>query len=205
MNKNILYKIVRTYNLLLAIIPSIAFYRATVQPDYKWGLLAVHGKGMSSDYWYLVTFMLLAWTTFMLEIWYKRRWYYFLPVLISAIVAGVMVYGSLSDNDMVFQGDVWKFKFELGFLFVSISVILFVLTVIWAFKDKEEFKSSTLFLRKGDNIKLLIGLSLSMVIFLLFAQGRGGVHSVIDGIAVGLTVIQALFMASIIDKTGNPK
>lgn len=200
--KSILYKIVRTYNLLLAIIPSIAFYRATVQPEYKWGLLVIHGKGMSSEYWYLLFFMFFAWLIFILEIWYRRRWYYILPLLLFTIVTTVLVFSYLSQNEMVFQGDVWKFKFEIGSLFVALSVFLLVLSIVWALMDLKAFKASNLSLSKNNKVKLLCGLSLSIIIFLLFAQGQGGVHTIIDGIAVALTVIQALFMANVIDKTG---
>lgn len=42
---------------------------------------------------------------------------------------------------------------------------------------------------------------MSGIIILLFGQGKGGVYTLLDGIAVGLTVVQALFMADIIDKT----
>lgn len=201
--KNFLYKTIRTYNLLLSIIPSIAFYRATVQPDYTWGLLVFHGKGMSSEYWYLLLFILFSWMTFFLETWYKRKWYYALPILLFSSVTAVLLYGYLSLNEMVFQGDVWKFNFELGFTFVLISAILLFMLIVWTILDLKKFEESTLEFSRLDKIKLLSGLSISIIIFLLFAQGSGGVHTTTDGIAVGLTVIQALFLASIIDKTGN--
>lgn len=201
--KSISYKIVRTYNIFLAIIPSIAFYRATVQPEYKWGLLAFQGKGMSSEYWYLLLFMLFAWATFILEVWYKRKWYYVLPILLFTSVTAVLFYGYLGHNAMVFQGDVWKFNFELGLVFVLISAFLLILSIIWMVLDLRNFQSSDVIFLKSDKIKLLSGLSISIIIFLFFAQGKGGIHTTTDGIAVGLTVVQALFLASVIDRTGN--
>lgn len=201
--KNLLYKIIRTYNLLLAILPAIAFYRATVQPDYKWGLLAIHGKGMSHEYWYLLLFMIFSWTVFILESWYKRKWYYFLPILLFSLVSIILLYGYMTQNEMVFRGDVWKIQFELGLIIVLLSLFLLLVTIVWAVLDIKKFKASTLSLSKADKQKLFIGLSFSIVIFLLFAQGHGGVHTIFDGIAVGLTVIQALFLSYIVDNTGS--
>lgn len=40
----LIYALIRIYNFLLAIIPTIVFYRATVQAEYEWGLLAIAGK-----------------------------------------------------------------------------------------------------------------------------------------------------------------
>lgn len=201
--KNILYKIVRTYNLLLAIIPSIAFYRATVQPDYKWGMLIVQGKGMSEEYGYLVLFMIISWTAFILEAWFKRRWYYVLPIVLFSMIASVLAYGYFSQHDMVFQGDVWKFRFEMGLLFVIVSLVLLLLSIVWAYLDLMTFRKSGYIMSANSRIKLLTGLSISVPILLLFAQGRGGVHTAVDGFAVALTVIQALFLAGIIDRTGG--
>lgn len=197
-----LYKLVRTYNLLLALLPSIAFYRATVQPDYKWGLLAIHGKGMSSEYWYLVVFMIVAWVTFILEKWHKRKWYYMLPIFLFSLVAVIVVFGYSSQNEMVFQGDVWKFKFEMGLLFVIVTVLLMFAAIVWSVLDLKDFKTSDFALSKSNRLKLIAAMSISIVIFWLFAQGRGGEHSITDGIAVGLVVIQALFLSYIIDSTG---
>lgn len=199
--RNILYKIVRTYNLLLAIIPSIAFYRATVQPEYKWGLLAIHGKGMSTEYWYLLLFLLFSWTTFILESWYKRKWYYLMPTLLFAIVASVISYGYLTQTKMVFQGDAWEFKFDIGLILVLISLALLVLCIVWTLKDLKKFEVSDYSLSKREGTKFIIGLSMSFLIFTLFAQGKGGVHTIFDRLAVGLTVFQALFISAIIDKT----
>jgi len=199
--ENILYKIVRTYNLLLAIIPSIAFYRATVQPDYKWGLLAIHGKGMSTDYWYLLILLLFSWTTFILESWHKRKWYYFMQTLLFALVSVVLSYGYLTHTEMVFQGDAWEFKFDIGLILVLISLLLLVASIVWTVTDLKKFEPTNYSASKRDRIKLIIGLSMSILIFTLFAQGRGGVHTIFDRIAVGLTVVQALFISAIIDKT----
>jgi hypothetical protein len=141
---------------LLAIIPSIAFYRATVQPEYKWGMLAIHGKGTSSDYWILLIAMLSAWATFVLGAWYKRKWYYAFPVILFSVIAGVLVYGYFNQQQMLFQGDVWKFKFEIRLLMVVISVVLLIASIVWAIMDVKDFRESnfraTIFQKKtiGD-------------------------------------------------------
>lgn len=201
--KNYLYNILRAYNLLLSIIPSIAFYRATVQSDYKWGLLAINGKGTSTEYWYLVLFLVFSWATFILESWYKKRWYYFLPLLLFGTVSYVLTYGYLTEKVMVFQGDAWKFKFDIGIVLVFISVLLFIANIIWTSKDIKRFSESNFSVSKLDKLHFTFVLSLSAIIFILFAQGKGGVHTNFDKIAVGLTVIQALLMANIIDRTSK--
>lgn len=201
MKAKFIYNIFRTYNLLLAILPSIGFYRATVQPEYKWGLLAIHGKGTSGDYWILVFFMLFAWATFILGSWFKRKWYYFFPIFLYSFVAFYLTYGYLTNNEMVFQGDVWKIKIQLGLIVVIISVLLLLMTVIWSIIDFKNFKPLDFKASNPDRKKLLISLSISFIILILFGQGKGGVHTVVDGIAVAITIIQALVLAHFIEKT----
>lgn len=142
--KKVLYSIIRTYNLLLVIIPAIAYYRATIQPEYKWGLLVIHGKGTSDEYWILVVAMFCAWVTFILDSWYKRKWYYVLPITLFSIVAFILVYGYFTQREMNFQGDVWKFKFEIGLLIVVLSILLLIGSIVWAVLDLKDFKSSNL-------------------------------------------------------------
>lgn len=201
MSSSILYKVVRTYNLLLAIIPAIAFYRATVQPEYKWGLLVINGIGRSTDYWFLILFLFFAWTTFALEIVYKRKWYYLFPIVLFAIVFFVLLIGYLSNTNMVFQGDVWKFKFELGLVFVLISLALLLISIFWTIYDSKNFLKSTYIFSKNAFLNLGITAIFSIVILLLFTQGKGGLHTYKDGIAVALVVMQALYLSNIIDKS----
>lgn len=198
--QRILYTIVRTYNLLLAIIPAIAFYRATVQPDYKWGLLVIHGKGTSTEYWFLLLFLIYSWSTFVLEACYKRKWYYFMPILLFGMVSFTLLYGYLTQTDMVFQGDAWKFKFDMGLAFVLASLFLLIVVIVWTYKDLQYFEESKYSISRPNRLNLFFGLSMSIVIFALFAQGRGGIHTIFDRIAVGLTIFQAMFISNIIDK-----
>ena len=124
-----------------------------------------------------------------------------MPTLLFAIVASVISYGYLTQTKMVFQGDAWEFKFDIGLILVLISLALLVLCIVWTFKDLKKFEVSDYSLSKREGTKFIIGLSMSILIFTLFAQGKGGVHTIFDRLAVGLTVFQALFISAIIDKT----
>lgn len=199
--KTALYNAVRTYNLFLAILPTLAFYRATVQPEYKWGLLALQGQGTSGDYWIMVGAMIIGWLSFSLYRWYKKKWYFALPLALFGTITATLLFGYLNDISMVFQGDVYRFKFDIGMLTVAVTAILFVASIFWTRNELREFTPTTFDSGRSQNLMLLGVMAMSGIILLLFAQGRGGVHTVTDGIAVALTVVQGLFFSYVNEKT----
>jgi len=198
--KNVSYKIVRTFNLLFAILPSLAFYRATVQPDYNWGLLAISGTGRSQEYTILVVFLLWAWASFLLERWYKRKWYYLFPIVLFGVSAAAATYGYLSDQTMTFQGDAWWINWNLGIIYVILTFIPLIFTIIWTVKDTQDFQPATIICNRSLRWQLPLALLLSAIILFLFGQGRGGEHTNLDRLAVGLTVIQGLIIAYLNDR-----
>lgn len=193
--KNLSYKILRTFNLLMAIIPTIAIYRATVQDSYKWGLLPLEGIGRSGDYWIALAYMIFAWISFLLERWYKRKWYYFFPISLFSLIFFVLLYGYLKEVSMVFQGDVWRFKFNIGLAIVLLSFILFLNVCVWSFFDTKKIVYVNFQYQKKDLKFVVIIFMLAALILTLFSQGTGSKHTVMDGIAVALTVFQSLFIA----------
>ena len=199
--KDSLSNSVRTYNLLLAILPTLVFYRATVQPEYNWGLLAIHGQGTSGDYWIMVGIMLLSWLSFIMYRWYRKKWYFALPLALFGTVAATLLYGYLNNISMVFQGDVYGFIFDIGFLIVALATIMFIGSIFWARNELRDFQSSVFQSDKSQNWKLLGVAILGGFILLLFSRGRGGVHTTLDGIAVALTVAQALVLSYLTELT----
>lgn len=196
-----LYNAIRTYNLFLAILPTLAFYRATVQPEYKWGLLALQGQGTSGDYWIMVAVLIMGWLSFGLYRWYKQKWYFVLPLALFGTLAATLLFGYLNEISMVFQGDVYRFKFDVGMLTVALATILFVASIFWTRNELRDFTPSVFQSSMSQNLMLLGLIVLSAIVLLLFAQGRGGVHTTLDGIAVALTVAQGLLFSYVNEKT----
>ncbi len=196
-----LYKIIRIYNLFLAIIPSIAFYRATVQPDYNWGFLIIDGRGRSGDYEWLVFFMGMAWLVFALEVWYKKKWYYLLLILLFAYIPFNLVYGYVTGTEITFQGDAWQFKATAGLILLLISLFLLGAGCIWSWKDQKRAIDQSIRPLKNFWVFLSVIIMIGFLILVLFSQGRGGEHTIYDRVAVGITILQGLLLAHLIESS----
>jgi len=196
-----LYKFIRTMNLLVAIIPVIALYRATVQPAYNWGLLAIEGTGRSADYQWLLVFSIFAWASFILERWYKRQWYYVLPLLLFCVSFGTALYGLVYEASVRFQGDAWKISFDMGLVVTLLLGICFFAVLCWSVKDYQSFIPNTWSADRSSLIGLSIIFLLGILILYLFSLGRGGIHTNMDRLAVALTVIQGLSLAFVVDNS----
>jgi hypothetical protein len=189
---------------VLAILPSIAFYRVTVQPEYKWGMLIIHGMGRGNGYGYLTIILIFTWVTFILEKWYKRKWYYLFPITLYLVVAVSLSWGFFSDTLMLFQGDVWGFQLSMGILVVITSWLLFVASIYWTILNVSHFTVANISkFSKAQQLHLLMVVAVSGISFFLFAQGRGGVHTMMDGIAVFCVVMKSLALGSLIERTSN--
>ena len=121
------------------------------------------------------------------------------PTILFGMPFVTVLYGYLNANPMKFQGDAWKFSFDIGEVITITLGGLFIFCLWWIWKDLKTFKPMTLNVTKKTFIGCAIVIVQSIIILILFAQGNGGVHTNLDRIAVALTVFQGLTIAYFID------
>ncbi len=201
MMKRASLRVVRAFSLLIAILPTLALYRATVDPAYEWGLAVISGSGRGDDYVWLLLFTVLAWISFAGANWYKRAWYYPLPLIVLGIVTAAFTYTYFSQDNLTFQGDAYRIKFELGLVSVLVAWIVFATCVYWVIADWRAPEVVSLRWSKVDALLLSTCAILIPLILYLFSLGPEGVHTDTDRIAVILTVLQGLMFAFVNDRT----
>ena len=201
MLKKLTYSLFRIFNLLFAILPTLGLYRSTVQSDYNWGLLIIQGTGRSEDYKWLALFALLAWCSFLLERWYKRKWYYLFPILLFGTAFLVTLTGILSDGRMTFQGDAWGIFLDVGFIYLLLTLLPLICLFYWMISDLKEFQPRTLRFEPVKMMQLAGCILLGVIALILFSLGEGGVHSHWDRLAVALTILQALALTYVNEST----
>ena len=201
MMKRASFRVVRGFSLLIAILPTIGLYRATVDPAYQWGFLVISGSGTGDDYVWLLLFTVLAWISFAGANWYKRAWYYPFPLILLGIVTTAFTYTYFSQNDLTFRGDAYQINFELGLVSVLVAWIVFATCVYWCISDWRAPEVVSLRWSKVDALLLGTCAILTPLILYLFSLGPEGVHTDIDRIAVILTVLQGLLFAFVNGRT----
>jgi hypothetical protein len=195
---SISYAAMRLLNLIIAIFPTFHFYRATVQPNYEWNLMIMEGKGMSGDYWWLLLFYVLAWSTFCLDILYKRKWYFIFPVTLFSIILFFASHAFFITIPTSFSVCMYSgFSFHNLYFFLG-AVIAFANALIWAVMDLSQYTdefTQQVNLKNGWLWGTII--VLGILIILLFSFQNGSTNALTDRIAVGLTVIQILLIISL--------
>lgn len=205
--KKVTYLIMRVFVLTMVIFFSLAVYRSTMQPDYHWALLVIDGTGKGGDYINILILFIWAWSTFLLLNWFKRKWYYLLPILL----AGVCFYYTLKtyitgNDDMTFNGDALNIHINMGFVMVLVCFIALVATLYWSYLDNKEFKKLGLELSsKRLSVLIIIGITLTPLILYSFSHGDGKNHITSDKIAVILTILQGLLFFYITELSKKKK
>lgn len=178
--------------LFTAILPTIAVYRAAVQPDYTWGLFLFSGTGIVDAYWGVVAVALFCWILLFLGLSRPRFPFHLLLVLWAVLLFGTLLYGMVYRN-AVLRGDAWGIEVGVGWVVLLVAAVVLVATVLWALSD---LRSSTAQATTRIAVtRAALALALSPVIVLLFFLGDGKIHTIFDRTAIALVVVQGIAAA----------
>lgn len=199
--KELLYKVWRFFNLFVAIFVTLALYRANVQNNYEWGFFIISETGLEGDFLWLLGSVLVSWCSYTLENWYKRIWFYVFPFATLSITSLLSIYAYYISNNFTFKGDALRIEFDLGLIFILITLGSFISFLLWMKGDFKPFSPRTLQLNRTKAVQLGALVFLVIPILLLFADGNGADHSNLDQIAVSLTVLQGIGLGVLNDYT----
>ncbi|MBO6522344.1 MAG: hypothetical protein JJ971_00835 [Balneolaceae bacterium] len=197
----LLYKTWRFFNLFIAIFVTLALYRASVQNDYEWGFFIISGTGLEGDFFWLLASVFASWCSYLLENWYKRIWFYVFPFVTLSTTSFLSIYAYYIANNLTFKGDALRIEFDLGLIFILITLGSFISFLFWMKGDFKQFQPKTLHLNRIKTVQLGVLLLLGIPIALFFADGNGATHSSLDRIAVFLTVLQGIGLGVLNDYT----
>lgn len=188
-----LLELLYAWTVFTALWPTLIVYRATLQPDYQWGLFGITGTGRSLTYWPVVATSIWAWWIVWLGSRPPRRPFAALLIAWNALLFGSLILAlARSANGLQLRGDAWGLRIELSLLGPLISGAFLGLSLTWVWRNRgarrQRFKGRT----RSARIALTIALLLVPIIAALFLSGGGLLHTVWDRLAVAAVVVQTI-------------
>jgi len=187
------YHVLKVFIMTMTILTSLAFYRASMQQDYHWGLLIIDGTGKSGDYLNIMLLFLLSWLCYGFLNFYRKPWYPILPIVLTSLSLYATCSEYFSDKSrLVFNGDALNIHLNMGVLMVVITILAFLSAIYFTYTT---INKPVVIPHIEKKAKVMFGLViiLSIVILIEFSFGDGQNHISSDRIAVILTILQAFF------------
>jgi hypothetical protein len=195
-----LLRVLLTWTLFTATLPTIVAYRAGVQPLYEWGLYGITGRGRGLPYAVVVATGVLAWTVVVLGYRGARRPFAALLITWHALLLASLLYGvARFGSGMTLQGDAMRLRINLALIGPLVGLTALAASLVWVRKRREREAHDAVPWRSSARTLTAIAVTIGLAIVVLFLQHSGHPHYDADRVAIGLIVAQVLVVARLLD------
>lgn len=183
------------FTLVTVALPTVITYRGLFQPRYEWGLFGLKGVGAGAPWWLIALAAAGGWL--ILGLGYRRPGRLAAGVLClwhGALLANVLGHVLKGGATMTLRGDAIGMSVPLSLLGPLFTAVLFATSAFHLYRFwriEPPSPDSPTGPAKG---MLATGLLLTVVIALLFLQGDGARHGVLDRLAILGVVLQCLLI-----------
>jgi hypothetical protein len=166
------------FNWMMAALPTLIAWRATIQPHYQWGWFGVMGEGTSAGYFLLILpLVALGWANFLVGT--RRPETPIFPLLLltwNGIWFGASLYGAITLGDtMTMRGDALGVSVPVNVIAPVASGTLLALSIYWIAARRGRLRTVEGNARVSRML-MIAGLAVVPLIAALFAVGahQGG-------------------------------
>jgi hypothetical protein len=196
------------FGWLMAAPPTLIAWRATIQPQYQWGLFGVTGEGTSAGYfWLILPLVALGWANFIVGT--RRPESRMFPLCLLAwngIWFGASLYGAITLGDrMTMRGDALGVSVPVNVIAPVASGTLLGLSIYWiaARRGRQRTVEGNARLTR---VLMIAGLAAAPLIAALFAAGAhqgGGQQTNWDRAAVLVFIVHMILVGLAINPWQN--